>query len=129
MLTPASATRLVQLSDPPGPPVPGVQLSNRRSERSESRQGAQGGADLRWAVDKPARSTMVLQVPRKLRQLIADLESEGFFRVPTKSSHRKYRHAGGTTVILSGQTGADAHHYQEKEVRRAIAAAKTSTNS
>jgi predicted RNA binding protein YcfA (HicA-like mRNA interferase family) len=67
-------------------------------------------------------------VPRKIRELIADLENVGFLRVPTKSSHRKYRHAGGTTVILSGQTGADAHHYQEKEVRRAIAAVQTSTN-
>lgn len=71
---------------------------------------------------------MVLRVPRKLRQLIADLEREGFVRVATRSSHRKYRHAAGTTVILSGQTGADAHHYQEKEVRRAISEAKTATN-
>ena len=32
----------------------------------------------------------------------------------------------GTTVILSGQSGADAHHYQEKDVQRAIAATKES---
>ena len=38
----------------------------------------------------------------------------------------RYRHAIGTTVILSGQSGADAHHYQEKDVRRAIAATKES---
>ncbi len=63
-------------------------------------------------------------MPRKIRQLIADLKREGFMQIPTKSSHRKYRHATGTTVIISGQSGADAHHYQEKDVRRAIVAAK-----
>ncbi|HWZ94736.1 MAG TPA: type II toxin-antitoxin system HicA family toxin [Opitutaceae bacterium] len=59
-------------------------------------------------------------MPRKLRQLVADLERAGFAKVTTKGSHRKYRHANGTTVILSGQSGADAHHYQEKDVQRAI---------
>ena len=63
-------------------------------------------------------------MPRKIRQLVADLESAGFLKIPTTSSHRKYRHAIGTTVILSGQSGADAHRYQEKDVRRAIAATK-----
>jgi predicted RNA binding protein YcfA (HicA-like mRNA interferase family) len=63
-------------------------------------------------------------MPRKIRQLIADLEHAGFMRVPTKSSHRKFRHATGTTVIISGQSGADAHHYQEKDVQRAIVATK-----
>jgi predicted RNA binding protein YcfA (HicA-like mRNA interferase family) len=61
-------------------------------------------------------------MPRKIRQLVSDLEHAGFIQVPTKSSHRKHRHPDGTTVILSGQSGADAHHYQEKDVRRAIAA-------
>jgi len=63
-------------------------------------------------------------VPRKIRQLISDLEHAGFRHTSTSGSHRKYRHLTGTTVILSGQTGADAHHYQEKDVRRAIAATK-----
>jgi predicted RNA binding protein YcfA (HicA-like mRNA interferase family) len=61
-------------------------------------------------------------MPRKIRQLIADLESAGFARVPGgKGSHRKFRHpkvAGA--LILSGQDGDDAKHYQEKQVRRAI---------
>ena len=65
-------------------------------------------------------------MPRKIRQLIADLERAGFSKVPTKSSHRKYRHASGTMVILAGQSGADAHHYQEKDVMLAIAAAQES---
>jgi predicted RNA binding protein YcfA (HicA-like mRNA interferase family) len=60
-------------------------------------------------------------VPRKIRQLISDLEHAGFTHTSTSGSHRKYRHPVGTTVILSGQSGADAHHYQEKDVRRAIA--------
>ncbi|HEV2436541.1 MAG TPA: type II toxin-antitoxin system HicA family toxin [Verrucomicrobiae bacterium] len=61
-------------------------------------------------------------MPRKIRQLIAELETAGFTRVPGgKGSHRKYRHpkyAG--SVVLSGQDGDDAHHYQEKQVRNAI---------
>jgi predicted RNA binding protein YcfA (HicA-like mRNA interferase family) len=65
-------------------------------------------------------------VPRKIRQLIADLEQAGFARIPTKSSHRKYRHASGITVVISGQSGADAHHYQEKDVQRAVVATKES---
>lgn len=63
-------------------------------------------------------------MPRKMRQLIADLEHAGFMQIPTKSSHRKYRHATGTTVVISGQSGADAHYYQEKDVHRAIVAIK-----
>jgi predicted RNA binding protein YcfA (HicA-like mRNA interferase family) len=63
-------------------------------------------------------------MPRKLRQLITDLERAGFSKVPTNSSHRKFRHTTGITVILSGKTGADAHHYQEKDVLRAITATK-----
>ena len=61
-------------------------------------------------------------MPRKIRQVIADLETAGFVQVPGgKGSHRKFRHpkfAGA--VILSGRDGDDAHHYQEKQVRHAI---------
>ena len=61
---------------------------------------------------------------RKIRQLVADLESSGFVLVPGgKGSHRKFRHpkfAGA--VILSGKDGEDAHHYHEKQVRNAIRA-------
>ena len=64
---------------------------------------------------------MILPVPRKIRQLITDLERAHFRHVSTSGSHRKYRHPSGVTVILSGNSGSDAHHYQEKDVRRAIA--------
>ncbi len=61
-------------------------------------------------------------MPRKIRQLVADLEQAGFVLVPGgKGSHRKFRHpklAG--SLILSGQSGDDAHHYQEKQVRNAL---------
>jgi predicted RNA binding protein YcfA (HicA-like mRNA interferase family) len=61
-------------------------------------------------------------VPRKIRQLVADLEQAGFVLVSGgKGSHRKFRHARFPgAVILSGQSGDDAHHYQEKLVRNAI---------
>jgi predicted RNA binding protein YcfA (HicA-like mRNA interferase family) len=61
-------------------------------------------------------------MPRKIRQLISDLEAAGFAKVPGgKGSHRKFRHPKvGGAVILSGKDGDDAHHYQEKQVRNAI---------
>ena len=61
-------------------------------------------------------------MPRKIRELIADLERAGFMQVPgAKGSHRKFRHPRlPGTVILSGKGGEDAHHYQEKQVRNAI---------
>jgi predicted RNA binding protein YcfA (HicA-like mRNA interferase family) len=61
-------------------------------------------------------------MPRKIRQLIAALEKAGFRPVPGgKGSHRKFLHphfAGA--VILSGKAGADAQHYQERQVRLAL---------
>jgi predicted RNA binding protein YcfA (HicA-like mRNA interferase family) len=61
-------------------------------------------------------------MPRKIRQLIADLEGAGFVLAPGgKGSHRKFRHTRFSgAVIFSGQDGADAQHYQEKQVRNAI---------
>ena len=61
-------------------------------------------------------------MPRKIRQLIADLEQAGFLLVPGgKGPHRKFRHPKlPGSLILGGQSGDDAHHYQEKQVRNAI---------
>ncbi|HMO65926.1 MAG TPA: type II toxin-antitoxin system HicA family toxin [Verrucomicrobiota bacterium] len=55
-------------------------------------------------------------MPRKIRQLVADLEQAGFTLVPGgKGSHRKFRHPRFPgALILSGQSGDDAHQYQEK---------------
>jgi len=56
--------------------------------------------------------------------LVSDLERAGFvLSAGGKGSHWKFRHpqfAGA--VILSGNDGDDAHHYQEKQVRSAIGA-------
>ena len=61
-------------------------------------------------------------MPRKIRQLVADLERAGFALTPGgKGSHRKFRHAKfGGAVILSGRDGDDAQHYQEKQIRNAL---------
>ena len=61
-------------------------------------------------------------MPRKVRQLVADLEGAGFVLVPSgKGSHRKFRNSKfPDAVILSGNDGDNAHHYQEKQVRNAI---------
>jgi predicted RNA binding protein YcfA (HicA-like mRNA interferase family) len=61
-------------------------------------------------------------VPRKIRQLVADLERAGFVVVPGgKGSHRKFRHPKSPgSVILSGHDGDDAKRYQEKQVRNAV---------
>jgi len=59
-------------------------------------------------------------MPRKIRQLIQDLEQAGFVNLGGKGSHRNYRHPRGTRVTISGNLGDDAKAYQEKEVRRGI---------
>jgi len=61
-------------------------------------------------------------MPRKIRQLIADLENAGFQLVPDgKGSHRKFRYARFfSSVILSGKEGEDALPCQEKQGRNAV---------
>ena len=63
-------------------------------------------------------------MPRKLRQLIADLTRAGFSDRGGKGSHRNFTHPKGVRVTLSGGTGDDAKHYQERDVRRALDAVK-----
>lgn len=59
-------------------------------------------------------------MPRKLRELITDLERAGFVNRGGKGSLRNCVHPQGCRVTLSGSPGADAHPYQEKEVRKQI---------
>ncbi|WIG58443.1 MAG: hypothetical protein OJF49_001189 [Ktedonobacterales bacterium] len=60
-------------------------------------------------------------MPRKVRELEAELRKEGFIRRPGKGSHRRWTHAlYPGHVALSGQEGDDAKSYQEREVRNAI---------
>jgi predicted RNA binding protein YcfA (HicA-like mRNA interferase family) len=63
-------------------------------------------------------------MPRKIRQLIADLEKAGFVNRGGKGSHRNFTHPKGKWVTVSGHTGDDAKHYQERELRRALDALK-----
>jgi len=59
-------------------------------------------------------------MPPKLRELISKLESAGFINHGGKGSHRKYRHDSGVNIIVSGKPGADAKHYQIREVSSAL---------
>jgi len=59
-------------------------------------------------------------MPRKARQLIADLERAGFVNRGGKGSHRNFTHPKGLRVTLSGGAGDDAKRYQERDVRRAL---------
>jgi len=60
-------------------------------------------------------------MPRKIRQLIADLERAGFFDRGGKGSHRNFTHPKCPgPVTISGKPGEDAKAYQERAVRDAI---------
>jgi predicted RNA binding protein YcfA (HicA-like mRNA interferase family) len=60
-------------------------------------------------------------MPRKVRQLISDRERAGFVNRGGRGSHRNLMHPNGLRVTISGKPGDDAQHYQEKQVRKAIA--------
>jgi len=55
---------------------------------------------------------------------MTDLEHAGFENRGGKGSHRNFAHPKGVRVTVSGQAGDDAKHYQERDVRRAVAAVK-----
>jgi len=59
-------------------------------------------------------------MPRKVRELVKDLTRAGFVESGGKGSHRRFKHAGGVKVTVSGNLGDDAKAYQEQEVARAI---------
>ena len=61
-------------------------------------------------------------MPHKVRQLIADLEAAGFVNRGGKGSHRDFAHPQGVRLTVSGGSGDDAKRYQERDVRRALAA-------
>jgi predicted RNA binding protein YcfA (HicA-like mRNA interferase family) len=63
-------------------------------------------------------------MPRKIRQLIADLERAGFANRGGKGSHRNFEHPKGPRATLSGHPGDDARPYQEKLVRQRIEESK-----
>jgi predicted RNA binding protein YcfA (HicA-like mRNA interferase family) len=64
-------------------------------------------------------------MPKKIRQLIADLKGAGFTLDREKGSHRQFKHRNfGGVVTLSGGEGDDARRYQEKQVAEAVAQSK-----
>jgi len=63
-------------------------------------------------------------MPRKIRELEADLRSAGFANRGGKGSHRNYEHAKGVNVTVAGQSGDDAPRYLEKDVKAAIKKSK-----
>jgi predicted RNA binding protein YcfA (HicA-like mRNA interferase family) len=63
-------------------------------------------------------------MPRKLRELIRDLERAGFINRGGKGSHRNFEHEKGIRVTLSGRPGDDVKPYQELEVKLKVQESK-----
>jgi predicted RNA binding protein YcfA (HicA-like mRNA interferase family) len=59
-------------------------------------------------------------MPRKIRELIKDLEKAGFVNRGGKGSHRNFLHPKGAVLTISGKLGDDAKKYQEKMVKQKI---------
>jgi predicted RNA binding protein YcfA (HicA-like mRNA interferase family) len=89
----------------------------------------QGGdstrSDRAPSTSRRIRSADLTPIPRKVRDLIADLERARFIDRSGKGSHRNFEHPEGIRVTISGKTGDDAKPYQEKEVRKAIEEAES----
>jgi len=64
-------------------------------------------------------------MPRKIRQLIEDLQRAGFINRGGKGSHRNFTHPKvNKPVVISGQSDDDAQRYQENAVQAAIEESK-----
>ncbi len=63
-------------------------------------------------------------MPRKIRDLRADLHQAGFYLDHQTGSHQVWKHPliPGISANLAGQDGADAKSYQENQVRKALQA-------
>lgn len=59
-------------------------------------------------------------MPRKIRELIRELEKAGFVNRGGKGSHRNYIHESGVVLTISGKLGDDAKPYQEKLVKQKV---------
>jgi predicted RNA binding protein YcfA (HicA-like mRNA interferase family) len=60
-------------------------------------------------------------MPRKIRDLINDLEKAGFMNRGGKGSHRNFVHPMlQKPITIVGNDNQDAKHYQEKAVLTAI---------
>jgi predicted RNA binding protein YcfA (HicA-like mRNA interferase family) len=64
-------------------------------------------------------------MPRKIRELLRDLERAGFVNRGGKGDHRNFVHPKvPKPVTISGKIGDDARDYQERAVQRAIEESK-----
>ncbi len=60
-------------------------------------------------------------MPRKIRELIKDLQEAGFVNRGGKGNHRNFVHPSVSKLVtISGKMGDDAKSYQEKAVQLAI---------
>ncbi len=60
-------------------------------------------------------------MPPKVRELIAELEKEGFVNRGGKGSHRIFVHPNvSKPITISGKLGDDAKQYQERAARLAL---------
>ncbi len=60
-------------------------------------------------------------MPRKIKDLIKELEKAGFINRGGKGSHRNFVHPEiAKPVTISGKAGDDVRYYQEKAVELAI---------
>jgi predicted RNA binding protein YcfA (HicA-like mRNA interferase family) len=64
-------------------------------------------------------------MPRKVRELIRDLERAGFVNRGGKGSHRNHLHPHGVRITISGGLGNDAKPYQERDTARALREARS----
>ncbi len=64
-------------------------------------------------------------MPPKVRELIGDLKRAGFVDRGGKGSHRNFVHPKvAKPVVISGNPGDDAKHYQVRAVELAIEESK-----
>jgi predicted RNA binding protein YcfA (HicA-like mRNA interferase family) len=59
-------------------------------------------------------------MPPKVKELIRRLKKAGFAERPGKGSHRVFA-KGRVSAVISGGEGKDAHPYQIRQVKDAIA--------
>lgn len=61
-------------------------------------------------------------MPRRIRQLKADLRRVGAVQTAQEGSHTKWKHTlvPGMLIELSGHDGDDAKPYQERDLRAAL---------
>ena len=65
-------------------------------------------------------------MPKKVRELVAELERAGFVNRGGKGSHRNFVHPRvPKPITISGAFGDDAMHYQVRAVKRAVEESKS----